>query len=203
MPPQPPPLPPHLRPSSPRFDAHPIGYSSLQRNHSNQNHVDIPTNSHMGSLPERGRLRSRNTNQLNSSQLSPIPQNGYLNRSPSPVRNSSRDRRMASSPHMAPSSHTKAPPVHNRSSSHDEQSTRLISNGPSQLSSGSPPAIVPRKHKKHPNRLRNGHRHGNPNHVANQNISQLDRNLANHLTVKDPHVIPNRALLYTVASTPL
>ena len=222
-PPQPPP-PTFAEPSNPHPEIHPRGYSSLQRNHDGQHHLNnhnqmnMPVHSNsgvnLGSLPERGRLTSRNHNQLNVNRLnndqnSVMPQNGCISRSPSPLRHSVDHRTAPSmntsqSPVVPPGQYRDlsppAPSSHNRSSSHDRKSN-VVSNG---STSPNPPAIIPRKHKKHPNRLRAPQNFlSNQKVNGSQNISQLDRNLANHLSVKDSHLISSRGVLYTVASTPL
>ena len=210
---------------SPTRTYHQRVYSSLHRNHSSQNQpinhnqVQIVANSHtgvhMGSLPERGRLSKRNPNQLNvngrlcNNQHSVIPQSNYTNRSPSTMRQSPDQRRVPSRngdpSQAAPSTQTSTvvSPGHNRSSGHDPYS-KTLNNGSTADSSISPPPIVPRRQKKHPDRLKAPQKNHKNQHVNNsQDTRQMDKNLANHLFMKDSQVMGNNGVLYTVASTPL
>ena len=87
----------------------------------------------------------------------------------------------------APSAQNSAvvPPTHNRSSGHDTHSKRL-NNGPTADSTISPPPIVPRRQKKHPDRLKAPQKNHKNQHVNNsQDTRQMDKNLANHLFMKD------------------
>ena len=166
----------------------------------------------MGSLPERGRLSNRNPNQLISNsrlgknQHSVTPQSNYINKSPNAMRQSLDQRRAPSTngepSRAAPSAQNSAvvPPAHNRSSIHDTHS-KTLNNDQSADSTVNPHPIVPRRQKKHPDRLRAPHKN---QHVDNsRERSQMDKNLANHLLVKHSQVIGNNGVLYTVASTPL
>ena len=213
----------HLTPTQ---TYHQREYSSLQRNHNSQNQpinpnqVQIVANNqtgvHMGSLPERGRLSNRNPSQLISNsrlgnnQQSVIPQSNYISKSSSAMRQSLDQRTVSSTngdlSRAAPSAQNTAvvPPAHNRSSIHDTHSKRL-NNDPTTDSTVNPPPIVPRRQKKHPERLVAPHKSHKNQHVSNnsRDRSQMDKNLANHLLVKDSQVIGNNGVLYTVASTPL
>ena len=169
----------------------------------------------MGSLPERGRLSKRNPNQLNvndrlcNNQHSVIPQSNYTIRSLSTMRQSPDQRRVPSTNgdprQAAPSTQNSAvvPPVHSRSSGHDPHS-KTLNNGPTVDSTISPPPIVPRRQKKHADRLKAPQKNHKNQHVNNsQDTRQMDKNLANHLFMKDSQVMGNNGVLYTVASTPL
>ena len=209
---------------SPNITYRQKGYTSLQRNYGpedpplNHNQVHIVANGNTaertGSLPEKNRPSNKQTSQLNAnsrlsnSQHSKLPQNGYITRTSSPMIQSREHSKALSGngvTRATPSSQSNAlaHPVHTRSSSHDAHSNRL-SNGPVADSTTNPPPIVPRRQKKHPDRRKAPHKNQKNQHVNNpHDTSHLDRNLANHLLVKDSHVIGNQGVLYTVASTPL